>query len=70
MVTENLKIKKSMKCYCIKYRDLINLLNVKYSTLASWINGYTPMPEHIEAKIEAFIEEKIRQSESKVSRIV
>lgn len=55
---EEKEIKEKLKQYGFNLKEVSNLLEVKYSTLNGYLNGFNPMPEAVREKIDKMIAER------------
>lgn len=55
MVKRESELKCKFKLAGVSQKDVATFCDVPYSTMASWLDGYAPMPEDVRKKIELFL---------------
>jgi len=49
------KLKRAIKNAGLKIREVADYIDHPYGTLACWLNGFSPMPDHARRKIEILV---------------
>lgn len=60
MTCEEKELKRRLKENGITYKQLASHLGRSYQTIASWMNGFSPLPDTERIRIEKMIESKTK----------